>query len=87
MGTREKRKRPPILCARGHHHVKEDPHLDRIPEVVDAVVQSLEVEDSPDHLGFPMIPSQEPCCGASPPRWSPRARIGLDTRLRPAAVK
>lgn len=59
MGTREKRERPPILCARGHHHVKEDPHLDRIPEVVDAVVQSLDMEDSPDHLGFPMIPSQE----------------------------
>ena len=37
MGTREKRERPPILCARGHHHVKEDPHLDRIPEVVEAV--------------------------------------------------
>jgi serine O-acetyltransferase len=59
MGTKEQREPPPLLCARGHHQVVENPLLDRIPAVVDAVVASLDREDSPDHIGFPMIPSQE----------------------------
>jgi len=59
MGSQEKRARPPLLCARGHHDIKEDPHLDKIPAVVDAIVRSLDSKDSPDHVGFPMIPSQD----------------------------
>jgi len=59
MGNQEKRARPPLLCARGHHDIKEDPFLDKIPAVVDAIVDSLDREDSADHVGFPMIPSQD----------------------------
>jgi serine O-acetyltransferase len=31
----------------------------KLPEVVSRILDSLELEDSPDHVGFPMIPSQE----------------------------
>jgi len=56
---KEKRKGLPLLCARGHHNVPGDPNLDEIPDTIDRIVQSLEMEDSPDHIGFPMIPSRE----------------------------
>jgi len=59
MGSLEKRPRAPRLCARGHHTVERNPFLDRIPSIVENVVKSLEMEDSPDHIGFPMIPSEE----------------------------
>lgn len=59
MGTEIERARAPGLCARGHHPVEDDPHTRQIPDLVEAVLDSLDEADSPDHIGFPMIPSQE----------------------------
>ncbi len=59
MGLKEKR--PPMmsLCARGHHTMVNDPNREHLPGIVAKIVESLDSENSPDHVGFPMIPSQE----------------------------
>ncbi len=59
MGTRTEREELPRLCARGHHAIEDDPYKKKIPGIVEAVLESLEEENSPDHVGYPMIPSQE----------------------------
>ena len=59
MGAKEKRPALPSLCARGHHTITNDPHRERLPELASAIIKSLEADDSPDHVGFPMIPNQE----------------------------
>jgi len=59
MGIKEKRPAPPSICARGHHTIENDLHRDQLPGIVEAIVKSLDAEDSPDHVSYPMIPSQE----------------------------
>jgi serine O-acetyltransferase len=59
MGAKEKRPAMPSLCARGHHTIKNDTAREKLPGLVDRLLDSLEAENSPDHVGFPMIPSQE----------------------------
>lgn len=59
MGAKEKRPALPNLCARGHHTIRNDPHREHLPKLVAKIVKSLEADDSPDHVGFPMIPNQE----------------------------
>ena len=59
MGTKEKRPAPPSICARGHHTIENDTHRDQLPGIVEEIVRSLDADDSPDHVGYPMIPSQE----------------------------
>jgi len=59
MGTKEKRPPPPSLCARGHHTVTNDPNRRELPGIISRILDSLEAVDSPDHVGFPMIPSQD----------------------------
>lgn len=57
MGAKEKRPALPTLCARGHHAVENDPRRERIPGIVARILESLDADDSPDHVGYPMIPS------------------------------
>jgi serine O-acetyltransferase len=59
MGAKEKRPALPSLCARGHHSVINDANREKLPGLVVEILKSLDMEDSPDHVGFPMIPSQE----------------------------
>jgi serine O-acetyltransferase len=59
MGAKEKRPALPALCASNHHAIKDDPNRQKIPAMVSEILKSLEAEDSPDHVGFPMIPSQD----------------------------
>lgn len=59
MGIEIERDDLPRLCARGHHAIEDDPFTKEIPRIVDAVLESLDDDDSPDHIGYPMIPSQE----------------------------
>jgi serine O-acetyltransferase len=59
MGLKEKRPALPSLCANGHHTIKNDPNREKLPEAVSEIIKSLDADDSPDHVGFPMIPSQE----------------------------
>lgn len=59
MSAKEKRPPLPSLCARRHHKIEQDTCRDKLPRLVEQIVNSLESDDSPDHVGFPMIPSQE----------------------------
>ncbi|MHC4943096.1 MAG: serine O-acetyltransferase EpsC [Planctomycetota bacterium] len=59
MGAKEKRPAMPSLCARGHHTIESDTGREKLPGLVARIIKSLEKKDSPDHVGFPMIPSQE----------------------------
>jgi serine O-acetyltransferase len=56
---KEKRPAPPSICARGHHTIENDSHRDQLPEIVEQIVRSLDADDSPDHVSYPMIPSQQ----------------------------
>jgi serine O-acetyltransferase len=58
MGAKEKRPPLPALCARTHHTVRNDPRRERVPGIVSRILKSLDEPDSPDHVGYPMIPSQ-----------------------------
>ncbi|MBU0756269.1 MAG: hypothetical protein KJ645_14100, partial [Planctomycetes bacterium] len=59
MGVIQKRPALPSICAGGHHNIKRDGDRDKLPKIVDRIVKSLDEKDSPDHVGFPMIPSKE----------------------------
>jgi len=63
MGTKEQRPAPPSICARGHHTIENDAHREMLPGIVDEIVRSLDADDSPDHVSYPMIPSQESLLG------------------------
>ncbi len=59
MGITEKRPAPPSICARGHHTIENDRHREQLPGIVEEIVRSLDADNSPDHVSYPMIPSQE----------------------------
>jgi serine O-acetyltransferase len=46
-------------CLKGHHKFIQDKNFADLPRVVDQLMKSMQREDSPDHVGFPIIPSQE----------------------------
>jgi len=46
-------------CLKGHHTYIQDESLNELPAITDQIVEAIRSEDSPDHIGFPMIPSQE----------------------------
>ena len=59
MGIKEKRPAPQSIRARGHHTIENDRHRELLPGIVEDIVRSLDADDSPDHVSYPMIPSQE----------------------------
>lgn len=59
MGVRQKRPVLPSICAGGHHNIRNNDNRDKLPKIVSELVKSLDQEDSPDHVGFPMIPNRE----------------------------
>ncbi len=59
MGVRQKRPALPSICAGGHHNIQRDLNRDKLPKIVSNIVKSLDEKNSPDHVGFPMIPSRE----------------------------
>ena len=59
MGVKEERPPMPSQCASGHHTIRNDPNREKLPAIVARIVASLDETDSPDHVGFPMIPNQE----------------------------
>jgi serine O-acetyltransferase len=59
MGNKQKRPVLPSICAGGHHKIKTDRNRTKLPGIVSKIVKSLDEKDSPDHVGFPMIPSSD----------------------------